>query len=583
MAMEIWATWICRAAWTASSLSWAFQAYTLRISKKKSFSLPAFGIFVVCQLVLSLVSWIQLDADSAFGHMMAMFTGGIAFYFLHRNQRLEEQAISCADIIQQLPGHVYWKDREGVILGCNQQSWLSLGLKSSADCIGKIDHDILEEEIADRVAHIDRQVIRTGKLLITEELANIKGKEEFFLSHKAPLKNYQGKIIGVIGTSLNITEKRRQELERQALLEDIIASMPGHVYWIDRNHVIQGANDNQARSAGLTNWKELVGKRNRDLPWSKGRQDWIQQIDNVSEEVMRTGQARVLEETCHFLDDSEAVFRSSKVPLRNQNDEVVGMLGVSVDITDIKCIEAYHREKSEAANKAKTEFLSNMRHDLRTPFCGLLGFSESLLSKEKDVDKRKQLGYIVDSAKELLNQINEILEFSQAEQGSLPILDQRFEFSELIDAIIKIIKPTTEQKKLRLTLIQDSSIPDFLIGDRVRTQRILLNLLSNAVKFTHQGAIDFAVNMTSSDDQKIVLAFSIKDTGVGISASQHSLVFERFNRLTSAYSGVYAGKGLGLRLVKQFVDELGGEVQVDSQEGCGSTFTVLIPYRRPVA
>lgn len=123
-------------------------------------------------------------------------------------------------------------------------------------------------------------------------------------------------------------------------------------------------------------------------------------------------------------------------------------------------------------------------------------------------------------------------------------------------------------------------MPDQLIGDRVRTQRILMNLLSNEVKFTNQGEVTLEVNVAEEGDKRVVLAFKVKDTGMGIAAEQYSLIFERFNRLTASYSGVYAGKGLGLRLVKQFLDELGGEAKVESREGQGSKFTVLIPYRR---
>ena len=123
-------------------------------------------------------------------------------------------------------------------------------------------------------------------------------------------------------------------------------------------------------------------------------------------------------------------------------------------------------------------------------------------------------------------------------------------------------------------------IPHELIGDRVRTQRILMNLISNAIKFTHQGSVNVAINIAKETEEKMIVRFIIADTGVGIPENKRDFLFENFNRLTGEKAGIYFGKGLGLSMVKHFLEDLNGEIDVQSELGKGSTFTVLIPYKK---
>lgn len=266
------------------------------------------------------------------------------------------------------------------------------------------------------------------------------------------------------------------------------------------------------------------------------------------------------------------------------NNRLIGVLGYTIDITEIREKEIAlekERERAEIANQVKSEFLRNMRHDLRTPFSGILGASELLEAQETDPDKKENLSYIVESAQALLNHLNEILEFVEIESGQFPILEKEFDLRAVLDNVTKMMLPSAKQKPLDFVVTLDQDVPTSLVGDAVRTQRILINLITNAIKFTDKGSVKVHVDSVRQHEPygKIILRFTIEDTGMGIPEDKQNMIFERFNRLTASYSGLYPGKGLGLRIVKQFLDEIDGQLHLDSMPGKGTKFSLLIPYK----
>lgn len=580
-----------------------------RIWREKSahgVSLVTFVGFLLIQLVTVLHAFGMGDYELMYGFLLSMLTCGsvavLATYFRYirgqdaacehsKNKDPELTGIanelSLAALIEQMPGHIYWKDKEGRRLGCNRENWQQFGLSSLEDYKNKFDHEIFREEEARFITGVDREVLTTGETRYAEEASSLaNGEQALFLSKKSPLRNKQGKIVGVAGVSLDITETRNEQIAKLKFFENMIAYMPGHVYWVNRDGVYEGCNNEQARSAGLSSRHEIVGMRNRDLPWKNNRSVLAEKLDRTNQEVMQTGRTLVLEEQSEALDGRRLVYLSTKVPLRNGSNQVVGMLGYSLDITEIKRSEiAYHeaKQQAESASHAKNDFLANMRHDLRTPFSGILSLAEIMQEQETAADKRENLNLIVQSAKQLLSHLNEILEFAKSEDGGLPILDKPIAIKKLLEDIKNMMLPAAHAKKLVFKMTIDSAVPGIVIGDLIRTQRILINLLSNAIKFTQCGGVELIVKVEKNLDSGFVLKFVVIDTGIGIPEDKYNLIFERFNRLTSSYSGVYPGNGLGLRMVKRFLDEVNGQSMVRSRMGEGSTFTVLIPYRASLA
>jgi len=305
------------------------------------------------------------------------------------------------------------------------------------------------------------------------------------------------------------------------------------------------------------------------------------------EEVLKTGKEVVQEETVTLPNGEQLIQLSLKRPLRNSKGDIIGVIGNTVDITHLKKVEADLRlakEKAERADKAKLEFIRNMEHDIRTPFNGIWMLAELLAEAETDSEKKESLEMIAGAGKELLDLCEGILDFARMQTGALPVLEQKFNFAEMIEKISKIEMPALKNKALAFNLHYDPSIPKWLVGDTHRLSRILINLLSNAIKFTHQGQITLTARLAKLDDEKnnAIIHFSIEDTGIGMSAEHQAFIYEKFTRLTPSNTGHYKGLGLGLCAVKQFMTELSGEIEVTSEAGKGTIFTCTIPLKLPL-
>ncbi len=367
----------------------------------------------------------------------------------------------------------------------------------------------------------------------------------------------------------------------EVFLKNITRSLPQYIFWKDIHSVYLGCNDNFARLVGLHSPEDIAGKTDADLNW---------QPDGHTAEVFRQGDEDTLnghpltnrEEVLALPNGKKLVTLVSKLPIVDEHRKVLGIVGYFTDITALKKKERELRQakrQAEAANQAKSAFIANMSHDLRTPLTGLLGMAE-ILQQEIDTEQGKAAATdLMKAAGTLLNLFNQIIEFSRCESGDLPVHETRFNLSELIQNIVDLLKPSAQKKSLMLNFHNDADLPSHMIGDAARIQRILLNLLTNAIKFTHQGSIDLRVRHKPYKHRRIIVEFEIQDTGIGIPESQQAFIFTRFTRLHPSYRGQYSGFGLGLALVKQFISELEGEIHVDSQEGRGSTFTCLIPLR----
>lgn len=367
----------------------------------------------------------------------------------------------------------------------------------------------------------------------------------------------------------------------EVFLKNITRSLPQYIFWKDIHSVYLGCNDNFARLVGLHSPEDIAGKTDADLNW--------QPTGHSAEEFCRGDQETLnghpltnQEEILALPNGKKLVTLVSKLPIVDEHRKVLGIVGYFTDITALKKKERQLRQtkrQAEAANQAKSAFIANMSHDLRTPLTGLLGMAE-ILQQEIDTEQGKAAATdLMKAAGTLLNLFNQIIEFSRCESGDLPVHETRLNLTELIQNIVDLLKPSAQKKSLMLNFHHDKQLPSHMIGDAARIQRILLNLLTNAIKFTHQGSIDLRVRHQPYQQRRIIVEFQVQDTGIGIPESQQAFIFTRFTRLHPAFRGQYPGSGLGLALVKQFVSELEGEIHVDSQEGRGATFTCLIPLR----
>ena len=564
------------------------QAFRIIKTKTaKDISIVTFLGFLFTQLAIVLHAIIVHDVILMLGYVLSMITTGfvLLLVLIYRKKDEINSLLSLEEIIEQLPGHIYWKNNHGEFIGSNTANWKDFGFKSLNDYVGKSDYDILPTDDADRIRNHDDEIIRGSTSKVFEETCTQLHGKRLYLSEKGPIKNRRGEVVGISGISIDITDVKKNSFRKLEILENILAMMPAHVYWVDEDGVYQGCNDNQAKSAGLTSRKEIVGKTNKDLPWNINAETLPDDLDKINREVMKSGKSIITEEPAVLSSGEHVIFLSNKVPLHNGKGKIIGMVGISIDITDKKNQEKElikAKEQAETASKAKTEFLYNMRHDIRTPFSGILGLTQRMADHEVDPGKKEKLIEIAKAADTFLIYLNEILEFTQLESGEAPIIFKPFDLKDLVNTIVDGFKPSIELKPIELTLDYNNS-PEWVIGDQFRIQRILINLLSNAVKFTEKGYIKVDVEEVERNNRDIVLKLIISDTGIGIPKEKERVIFDKFTKLGSSYNtSISSGIGLGLQAVKSILNDLDADIIVKSEMNKGSSFICLIPFKLSV-
>ncbi len=255
----------------------------------------------------------------------------------------------------------------------------------------------------------------------------------------------------------------------------------------------------------------------------------------------------------------------------------------AIDITERKALAM-----AEAANQAKRDFLSHMSHELRTPMNGVLGLTHLALRSDDPTKQRRYLEKIQSSASLLLGIINDVLDFSKIEAGKLELAEEVFSLRDLVRGAKNMILPKAREKDLRLRLEISPKIPDALVGDPLRISQILLNLLGNAVKFTSKGevAVSFHHEMREGPgpgEKNVVLHCAVSDTGTGIAKDRLGLLFTPFTQADSLVARNYGGTGLGLAICKHMIENMGGELKVESEPDKGSVFSFHIVLKEAAA
>ncbi|MFZ6184076.1 sensor histidine kinase [Nannocystis pusilla] len=271
--------------------------------------------------------------------------------------------------------------------------------------------------------------------------------------------------------------------------------------------------------------------------------------------------------------------------LRDDHGEPIGAVCVASDITHLKRAEGSLREAkqmAEEANLAKSRFLANMSHELRTPLNAVIGYAEMLMEESDErglqgsVDELRKIQF---AGKHLLGLISDILDLSKIEAGRMDVHLETFDVADMVEAVLGTIRPLADRGHNRVVVVCPASI-GFIHADLTKTRQILLNLLSNAVKFTDHGEIRLTASKTLRDGTPAI-QFIVADNGIGMTQQQLGKLFQAFSQGDSTTSRRFGGTGLGLAISKAFCDMLGGTIEVKSQLGVGTMFTVRLPYSDP--
>ncbi len=240
-------------------------------------------------------------------------------------------------------------------------------------------------------------------------------------------------------------------------------------------------------------------------------------------------------------------------------------------------IAVIEKQKAEESRRLEQQFLANMSHEIRTPMNAVIGMTNLVLKTKLDEQQLKYIKAIKVSSDNLLVIINDILEVSKIEAGKIELEQIPFLLDEVLGNVNSVLHFRAEEKGLKLVMEQESGIPG-LLGDPSRLNQVLINLVGNAIKFTARGSVEVKCRIAERSGDKVHIAFSVKDTGIGISEEQIGKIFERFTQASSDTNRKYGGTGLGLTISRQLVELQGGSIGATSKPGEGTTFTFTIPY-----
>jgi PAS domain S-box-containing protein len=408
---------------------------------------------------------------------------------------------------------------------------------------------------------------------------NISELQEFiFIDKNGIKKNVLSRINNIHGTNkfitsmLDITDRKRFEaaLETERiLLRTVIENIPDAIYVKDRRLKKVLVNKADLDNFGRPE-SEVLGKDDFELlPPEVAKNTY-----RDDEHVVNTGEAILNKE--EFITNTSGKNKwllTSKLPLYDKEGKITGLVGIGHDITEIKkMIEELvkAKEKAEEMNRLKSIFLANMSHELRTPLVGLLGFSE-VLCNELTGELKDYAEMISASGERLLRTLSVLLDYSKIEAEKVELTKRIFSLTNLLDDEIKLYAVMAKNKAIKL----QSEYPagQLLINsDDILLKEIIDNLLNNALKYTSKGSV---VIKTETGNDTITI--KVVDTGIGIPKEKISRIFEEFRQVSEGANRSYQGTGLGLTLVKKYVTLLGGRIEVESEVGAGSTFSILFP------
>ena len=240
------------------------------------------------------------------------------------------------------------------------------------------------------------------------------------------------------------------------------------------------------------------------------------------------------------------------------------------------------RIKAEASSRAKTEFISNMSHDIRTPLSGMLGMLDIVLSKIENPSVIEYLNNFKEATQQLLEFLNQILDMAMVDHEKMVIEHEPIDLHGLLYDLSGLISSLLYSKQLTYRVDMTNEVPAQFIGDKTKLLRSLLNIIGNAIKFTKRGGVTLKIYVVDDDHHTQRLRFSVIDTGIGIPQDKISMIFNQFEKLHSSYQGKFCGAGLGLTISQRFIEAMGGTINVYSQEGRGSTFNITLPLVQPI-
>ena len=412
---------------------------------------------------------------------------------------------------------------------------------------------------------------------LEQVFVDARGECHDILVNVRRMTDEEGNFIGTAGNLRDVTlrkaaERRLRESEERFRL--LAEAAPVGIFQLGPDHKLSFANSAWSEMSGLT--LETA----RDNGWTRAM---------APEDAERTsaGWAKALETQSEYRSEYRWLHEGGGEtwvdvlikPIRQADGEMVGHIGVSVDITERKQMQLELEDatqRAKAAAQAKSVFLANMSHELRTPMNGVLGFTDLLLSERLTERQQKHAQLIADSGRAMMRLLNDILDISKIEAGQMQLATEPVDLRHKMRNCASLMNPLAAQKGVDLTLDISPAVPDRIMSDSLRLRQVILNLVGNAVKFTHEGSVTLSADVVPRGSDS-ALRITVADTGIGIPADRLDAVFQSFAQADTTTARKYGGTGLGLTISHDLVKLMDGSITVESREGEGTTFEVILP------
>lgn len=456
----------------------------------------------------------------------------------------------------------------------NKESAIKSNIRSE-DAIGHTDHEIYGEERGEQYRSIDMALVREGKTYRYEEkYVTPDGVVHDTITVKSII-SWKAEPKWLIATRWDITQLKNYERELVAAKEELekalkkqklaLKSIDFGLIYIDKNFQVQW--EETTRIINLVKGRHYIpGKicyqtsALRDTPCE---QCAFQKAMN-EKKIIR-----------HNIRIDDVDFEVTATPVfSDEGDEIIGGLLRFEDITEKQKIDRMlkeAKEKAEESNRLKSAFLANMSHEIRTPLNSIVGFSEMMSHTEDEEEKQEYIKIISSNNQLLLQLIDDILDLSKIEAGTMEFTFAPTDINELMNGIYRQMKEKNSSPDVEI-LFAEKADECVILTDRVRLSQVIINFTNNAMKFTHKGSIQIGYRIEGDNNE---LYFYVKDTGIGIPADKKDTVFDRFVKLNSFAKGT----GLGLAICRVIVERLHGVIGVESEEGKGSCFWFRIPIK----
>ncbi|MEM9888091.1 MAG: response regulator [Bacteroidota bacterium] len=486
-------------------------------------------------------------------------------------------------IINNIPINVYAKDIELRKTLCNKAELDYFNVVDERLILGKTDEELFEKEVARISFEEDKKVIEKGESIINlkKHYVSVKGEHKTALISKLPLLDENNQISGIVGITIDITEREKSERKLQQQEEkyrNIISNMNLGLLEVDQEDRILFCNHSFEDISGYS-VEELEGQKAAELL--------------IVGEHKRTIEKKNVLRTIGTSDSYEVLGRNKRGEMRwwmisgapNYNDsgEITGSIGIHLDITEQRRLQDRLEQaliSAQKASKAKAVFLSNMSHEIRTPLNGIVGMIRQMKKGQLDEPQRNYLHSASKATQHLLSIVNNILDITKIEAEELQIENKHFNLEELLRDVHAILQAQAEEKRLHLNLHIEESPTSIFIGDPTRIRQVLINLVGNALKFTEKGEVNIKCSSVTIGNNRHSIQFFIKDTGVGMDEPFLQKIFNKFQQEDATISRKFGGTGLGMFITKELIDLMNGSIEIKSKKGVGTE--VMVSFDLPI-